>query len=171
MKSLYESILDIEDTMDYADDMVRKIKKYGYAAVYNMSLSAQYIITELGKLYKAKWQKTSDKTKGGNLKFDVWKLTIPTKRYEEDKASYDELNQILLRARDLPDHVQLPEEEYYTWVEDYVDDEPGLIIQVLRIKFIDKRSSGKTTYIFGAQSKQDDPETFEFFVNGKYLKA
>lgn len=170
MKQLYdivESILD-DDFVDVATERVKEIKRYGHPAIYNMSLSTQYVATELTKIHKFEWRKTDKRIKLGRVSIDEYVCDIPESLYASKEINLDKWYDILNTATHLPEHIQLPEDEYWMMGEDYVDEETGDVIPCIRIDYKDGAKKFRTYLVFGFNPV--DENNIQLAVYGKFLK-
>lgn len=171
MKNLYsvvEGILD-DDFMDVADDRVKLMKKYAHsAAIYNISMSSEYIMKKVNEKYHLSWQKGSDERHDG-LKWETCETIIEATRYENDEITYDFLFDTMLEAKKLPNHIELPDKDYHVWIEDFVDEHTALVVPCMRVEYKDNRGKSRNPSICMFWSTYE-PGFMKIIVIGKNLK-
>lgn len=173
MKNLYtvvEGILDdMDDVIDQAEDRIKLMKKYAHSpAVYNISMSAEYIMKKLSEKYHLSWQKGPDERHNG-IKWNTCEARVEATRYENDEITYDFLSNTMLEAKKLPEHIELPFNEYHVWIEDFVDEDTALVVPCMRVEYEDKRGRGRTQAICMFWSTYE-PGFMKVTVTGKNLK-
>lgn len=178
MKNLYlyinESILDNEeDIMSTAEDRIKTVKKYGSVPVYNISMTAQYIVDNLKKKLNIKWEKEPVKAKAFKTKFDIYSFKIPIERWVKD--GYEIVEKVLMSARQLPELIKDEKLNYECLMEDFVDESTGYVVPCLRVscddggKLIDGSAVFTVDDIDDAQGDEDS-DYLKLVVLGKYIK-